>query len=214
MNHVRFPLLLLLCVILPACGGKKTTIINQTTNNAPGTTVVSPFPTTGPGASGTTGFNESGGVGGIGSDGQPRSVYVSSDGTNLQVRFARRNADGTFSAIIPISSNDTDRKDKLAVYVTPNNNYTHIFWLQGATNAVYRLHYAQVNDDATPTLTVSDTIISTGPTTNVGIGAAYGRVTTFTSARDPLLNNIFVLWIQQVTDGGTATDIPLTGAVI
>src|SRR5438045_665622 len=107
MKYFRYSLLLVLSAIVPACGGKKTTIINQITNTSPGTTIVSPFPITGPGASGTSGLDESGGVGGLGSDGQPRSVYVSSDSNNLQVRFARRNADGSWSPALAISTNDT-----------------------------------------------------------------------------------------------------------
>jgi len=214
MKYVRYSLLLLLSAIVPACGGKKTTIINQITNGGPGTTIVSPFPIAGPGASGTTGLDESGGVGGLGSDGQPRSVYVSSDGTNLQVRFARRNADGTWSPALAISTNDADFKDKVTVYVSQNNNYTHIFWLQGATNAVYRLHYAQVNNDATPALTVGDTNISTGTTTNLTVGAAFARVTTYVTVIDPVLNNIYALWIQNVTDGGSTANVPIAGAII
>jgi hypothetical protein len=215
MKLLRISLLLAAAMIVPACGGKKITNVYNSTTTGPGGVAPSPFPVIGTSPAGTTGFNEAGGVGGLGSDGQPRSVFLSADGSgNLQIRFSRRNADGTWSAILPISANNADVKDQLTVIVTQSNNFTHIFWLEGATNAVYQLHYAQVDNGATPALTVSDTIISTGPTIGVDIGGAYGRVFTFTTAVDPLLSNVYVEWVQRILDGGTDTDVPLVGAVI
>src|SRR6266478_5789038 len=102
MKLLKVSLLIAAVLIVPACGGKKITNVYNTTTGSGGT-APSPFPVIGTSPAGTTGFNEQGGVGGLGSDGQPRSVYLSTDGSlNLQIRFARRNADGTWSTILPI----------------------------------------------------------------------------------------------------------------
>lgn len=211
MNETRIALALALALLIPACGGSKssTTVINNTNLNP------SPLTILGSSSGGATGSNESGGVADLGSDGQPRSVYLfTSPGGNTQVRFSRRNADSTWTAVLPVSASDADLKDSIVTYLTPNNDFTHIFWLEGPSAIAYQLHYAQINNAAPPALVIPDTVISQGPSTGVGLGATYNRVDVYTTAFDPGSNNIYMMWIQRIIDGGTGSAVPLAGAII
>ena len=213
MKTARLGLAVMLALLVPACGGgskKSTTIINNSITNP------SPFTVLGSSSGGATGSNESGGVADLGTDSQPRSLFLftAPGGGPSQIRFSRRNADGTWTAVLPISANDTDLKVSITVYVTPNNNFVHVFWLEGPTTVTYQLHYAQINNDPVPAIVVSDTIVSQGPSTNVGLGAAYNRVDVYTTVFDAGTNNIYAMWIQRILDGGNESAVPVVASIL
>ncbi len=215
MTLRRSLLLCLAALILPACGKRSTTIIQNTAGGPGGGTGL--FFTLPAAPAGTSGLDDTPVGFDAGSDGQPRLVYLTGTTgvTANQLLLTRRDASGTWSAPVPVSANDTDTKSPVFVFVSRNNNFTHAVWIETPV-AVFdpRVHYAQFNNDPTPAATVADTEISNGATANVPVGSTFDDVFELTAAIDRATNNVYALWVQDVIIPAVAVNrLPIVGLV-
>ena len=195
--------LLLAAAVIPACGDSDTTIVTQALTSVDASVPAS--------ATGATTDNETIAGSAIGSDDEPRLVFLRAQGGTSDLRFTRRNADGTWTTSLLVSASDADAKTSVQVEHTPNG-MTHIIWLEGTA-----VHYARVNNATVPAINVADTILSATEPSNVTAGATLGAVTALTAASSPAGGNVYILWIQSIDDdagaGGLADVVPVASVV-
>ncbi len=147
-------------------------------------------------ATGLTGFDETVGAADVGSDGQPRLVFVRE---GSRVFFTRRTSTGAWTAPLQLSTDSIQGKSSVFAFVTRSNDFTHVFWLENG-----EVHYARVNNADPPAIDSNqgqDTVISS---------SLVGPVQGLTAAVDRVSNTVFAAWIQTVTPGG---QIPVAGEV-
>jgi hypothetical protein len=203
----RLAAALALALLVPACHDETTFTTNVV---PPGTVPGAPTFTLPATATGTTGFDELAAGFDVGTNGEPRLVFLRAN----QLLFTRRDADGSWTTPIDISLDDASAKSAFHVFVT-SNNFTHVLWLDAAG-----VHYVRLNNSNPPTIDATgiEATISLAVPTNVTAGAAMGAVSELTVAIDRSRNHIYALWIQSIDDdgggAGASDQVPVAAALL
>lgn len=162
-------------------------------------------------ATGLTGFDEEAAAADTGSDGLPRLVFRRVDGaSNSQLLFTRRRSTGVWTAPLAVSLNDADAKTPVFAFVTRNNDFTHVLWLEAG-----QVHYARINNADPPAIDTggADTVVSGAAPGNYVVAPVASSVTALTAEVDRVYHTIFALWIEDFPSTTSPNLIPVAGEV-
>jgi hypothetical protein len=189
---MRMLAVLLLLLLVPACGDEGDTIIVTQTTAAAAPEYGDPAV---PG--GVTSTYEFVLGTDVGPDGQPRLAFFSED----SFYFTRRLASGAWTTPLKISSAWASATFSGTLFVS-SDGYSHVFWEEGS-----RIHYSRIDDAPTPAIDAGtlDVDFSAALPSNVGGGATAGLTSGFRSACDRPRNLIAVAWGQDITEAGAAS---------